>query len=68
MRRTRPRRFQPTGRTRQGHVVVPSPERRHGWRGGGSFVHTVVKDFGAGSGWPMLTKANYSEWSMVMKG
>jgi len=28
-------------------------------------VQTIVKD--AGSGWPMLTKTNYAEWSMVMK-
>jgi hypothetical protein len=28
-------------------------------------MQTVVKD--AGGGWPMLTKTNYAEWSMVMK-
>jgi hypothetical protein len=30
-------------------------------------VQTVFKDAGAGGGWPMLTKTNYAEWSMVMK-
>jgi hypothetical protein len=28
-------------------------------------MQTVVKD--AGGRWPMLTKTNYAEWSMVMK-
>ena len=28
-------------------------------------MQTVVKD--AGGGWPLLTKTNYAEWSMVMK-
>jgi hypothetical protein len=28
-------------------------------------VQTIIKD--AGGGWPMLTKTNYAEWSMVMK-
>ena len=46
----------------------PSPDRRRGRRGRPSsppVVQTVVKD--AGGGWPMLTKTNYTEWSMVMK-
>jgi len=46
----------------------PSPDRRRGRRGRlGSplVVQTIVKD--AGGGWPMLTKTNYAEWSMVMK-
>ncbi|XP_066324344.1 uncharacterized protein [Miscanthus floridulus] len=30
-------------------------------------MQTVVKDVGAGGGWPMLIKINYAEWSMVMK-
>jgi hypothetical protein len=30
-------------------------------------VQTVVKDAGANGGWPMFTKTNYAEWSMVMK-
>jgi hypothetical protein len=28
-------------------------------------VQTVIKD--AGGRWPMLTRTNYTEWSMVMK-
>ena len=46
----------------------PSPDWCRGRRGQPSFppiVQTVVKD--AGGGWPMLTKTNYAEWSMVMK-
>jgi hypothetical protein len=30
-------------------------------------VQTIFKDAGTGGGWPMLTKTNYVEWSMVMK-
>ena len=67
--RTRPGR---TGRWRaepsQAARASPSPNRRRGRRGRpGSppVVQTVVKD--TGGGWPMLTKTNYAEWSMVMK-
>ena len=41
----------------------PSPDRRHGHHG----FQTVVRDAGAGGGWPLLTKTNYAEWSMVMR-
>ncbi|KAG2561539.1 hypothetical protein PVAP13_8KG230906 [Panicum virgatum] len=50
--------------------VSPSPDRRCGRcgrPGSPPTVHTVIKDSGIGRGWPILTKTNYAEWSMVMK-
>ncbi|CAO2167148.1 unnamed protein product [Urochloa humidicola] len=46
-----------------------SPERRaerSPERHGGHFVRTIVKDSGS-SPWPVLTKTNYAEWSLIMK-
>lgn len=48
--------------------AFPSLDRRQGRRGrpGSSPVmQTIIKD--AGDGWSMLTKTNYTKWSMVMK-
>jgi len=42
----------------------PSPDRRHR-RHGRSPVVQVYRDIGGG--WPMLTRANYHEWSLLMK-
>jgi hypothetical protein len=28
---------------------------------------TIYRDSGAGTPWPMLTKSNYHEWSLLMK-
>ena len=53
----------PIGRRRQS----PSPERRHGRRGRSPVLQTVYRDSGAGTPWPMLTKSNYHEWSLLMK-
>ena len=30
-------------------------------------LQTVYRDSGAGMLWPMLTKSNYHEWSLLMK-
>lgn len=30
-------------------------------------MQTVYRDLGAGTPWPMLTKTNYHEWSLLMK-
>jgi hypothetical protein len=30
-------------------------------------LQTVYCDSGAGTPWPMLTKSNYHEWSLLMK-
>ncbi|CAN6343773.1 unnamed protein product [Urochloa humidicola] len=49
--------------------VERSPERRaerSPERHGGHFVRTIVKDSGS-SPWPVLTKTNYAEWSLIMK-
>ena len=53
----------PVGRRRQS----PSPESRRGWRGCSPVLQTVYRDSGAGTPWPMLTKSNYHEWSLLMK-
>ena len=42
----------------------PSPDRRHRRRGRSPVVQ-VYRDIGGG--WPMLTRANYHEWSLLMK-
>ena len=51
-------------------IPSPSPERRRGRRGrrgSPAAVQTVYKDSGTGTPWPMLIKANYHEWSLLMK-
>jgi hypothetical protein len=51
-------------------IPSPSPERRHGrggHRGSPAAVQTVYKDSDTGTPWPMLTKTNYHEWSLLMK-
>lgn len=30
-------------------------------------VQTVYRDSGVGTPWPMLTRTNYHEWSLLMK-
>jgi hypothetical protein len=30
-------------------------------------VQTLYRNSGAGTPWPMLTKSNYHEWSLLMK-
>ena len=45
----------------------PSPERRRGHRGRLPAPQMVYRDSGAGAPWPMLTKSNYHEWSLLMK-
>jgi len=45
-------------------IPSPSPERR---RGSPAAVQKVYKDSGTGTPWPMLTKTNYHEWSLLMK-
>ena len=42
----------------------PSPDRRHRRRGRSPVVQ-VYRDIGGG--WPMLTRANCHEWSLLMK-
>jgi len=54
-------RFHTPERRRQ---LSPSPERRHRRRGRSPVVQ-VYRDIGGG--WPMLTRANYHEWSLLMK-
>jgi len=54
-------RFHTPERHRQ---LSPSPERRHRRRGRSPVVQ-VYRDIGGG--WPMLTRANYHEWSLLMK-
>ena len=44
--------------------LSPSPDRRH-MRRGRSPVVQVYRDIGGR--WPMLTRANYHEWSLLMK-
>jgi hypothetical protein len=51
------------GRRRQS----PSPEWRRGRCGRSPVLQTIYRDSGAGTPWPMLTKANYHEWSLMMK-
>jgi hypothetical protein len=47
-------------------LPFPGPALRSPWSARlSSLVQTIVKD--AGSRWPMLTKTNDAEWSMVMK-
>ena len=51
-------------------IPSPSPERRRGRggrRGSPAAIQTVYKDSGVGTPWPMLTKTNYHEWSLLMK-
>jgi len=51
-------------------IPSPSPERhreRGGRRGSPTAIQTVYKDSGTGMPWPMLTKTNYHEWSLLMK-
>ena len=45
---------------------IPSPSLE-GRRGSPAAVQTVYKDSGSGTPWPMLTKTNYHEWSLLMK-
>ena len=45
----------------------PSPKRQRGRRGRSPAPQTVYCDSGAGTSWPMLTKSNYHEWSLLMK-
>ena len=50
--------------------VSPSPEcrrERHGQCGSPAAVQTIIKDSSGSTPWPMLTKTNYNEWSLVMK-
>jgi len=49
------------------HHESPSPERRRGHRGRSLVVQTMYKESRAGTPWPMLTKTNYNEWSLLMK-
>ena len=44
--------------------ISPTPDRRHRRRGRSPMVQ-VYRDIGGG--WPMLTRANYHEWSPLMK-
>ena len=53
----------PAGRRLQS----PSPERRRGRHGRSPVVQTVYRDSGARTPWPMLTRINYHEWSLLMK-
>ncbi|XP_066385284.1 uncharacterized protein [Miscanthus floridulus] len=46
---------------------LPSPERRRGRHGHSPVLQMVYRDSGAGTPWPMLTKSNYHEWSLLMK-
>ena len=51
-------------------IPSPSPERRRGRRGrrgSPAAVQAVYKDSGTGTPWPMLTKTNSHEWSLLMK-
>jgi hypothetical protein len=44
-----------------------SPEQGRGRRGHSLVLQTVYRDTGLGTPWPMLTKENYHEWSLLMK-
>lgn len=49
--------------------LSPSPvchHRRSGYHDS-PVIQTVYHDSGSGTSWPMLTKANYHEWSLLMK-
>jgi hypothetical protein len=50
--------------------VSPLPVRRRGChhrRGSPPVVKPVIKEFGGCTPWPMLTKMNYNDWSLLMK-
>jgi hypothetical protein len=53
----------PVGRRRQSLSL----ERRRGRHGRSPVLQMVYRDSGVGTSWPMLTKANYHEWSLLMK-
>jgi hypothetical protein len=41
----------------------PSPDRYHGHHR----IQAIVRDVGAGGGWPTITKTNYVEWAAVIR-
>jgi hypothetical protein len=50
--------------------VSPSPVRRRGCHhrhGSPPVVQRVIKESGGSMSWPMLTKMNYNDWSLLMK-
>jgi hypothetical protein len=52
------------------HSVSPSPVRRRGrhhHRGSPPIVQRVIKESGGSTPWPMLSKMNYNDWSLLMK-
>ena len=44
--------------------MSPSPPRHRGRRGRSPAAH-IYREIG--TGWPMLTRSNYYEWSLLMK-
>jgi hypothetical protein len=52
------------------HNISPSPVRRRGsyhCRDSLPVVQCVIKESDGSTPWPMLTKTNYNDWSLLMK-
>ena len=63
-----PRRKGPTqSPDRRRRDQSPARHRGRGGRRESPVIQTVYKDSGTGTPWPMLTKTNYQEWSLLMR-
>jgi hypothetical protein len=52
------------------HNISPSPMRRRGsyhCRDSPPVIQCVIKESDGSTPWPMLTKTNYNDWSLLMK-